>query len=232
MKHLSSLLVFVFTSKRIGQGHCHRNFIAKQNVKYFLFSLFCDISGEKHIVKLLHFPNITASEQKRLLKMSGTDSASSDDEQERDEPNATDGVRKTQRKKSSKRRSLDLQRKISLSKLKEEQKEKELNDSHNNHVAKSDSTTTQTVTTSSVPIKHVKHRLARNGKISGGYEQFSMSLLTVPMPKDYGEPSSGEDLSSEWDSDSVADNNSKTNGAANKESKVRISPIINHYVIT
>lgn len=169
--------------------------------------------GEKHIVKLLHYPNITPSEQKRLLKMSDSSSAS-DDEQERrsDEPH------KTQRKKSSTKRSLDLQRRISLNKLKEEREiqtqnqQQQINNNSANHVSikHSDSSTSP-----SVPIKHGKCRLTRNGKILGGYEQYNLSLLHVPMPKDYGEPSS-DDLSSEWDSDVPTD---KTNGAA-KESKV------------
>lgn len=168
--------------------------------------------------------------------MSGSSSASSDDEQDP----SNDGVQKTQRKKSSKRRSLDQQRRISLSKMREEKKEARLQKLHsqqheseenhtNNNNINSDVTekpqTTVTVNSESqpidIPVRHGKHRLARNGKISGGYEQFSMSLLTVPMPKDYGEPSS-DDLSSEWDSDSVNDTN-KTNGTANKEPKVRLT---------
>lgn len=199
------------------------------------------IPGEKHIVKLLHFPNITPSEQKRLL-MSGNSSASSDDEQEP----SPDGVQKTQRKKSSKRRSLDLQRRISLTKLREEKKEARLhkhqnnqhlqdgseenhNNNNNNNSNMTDTQSTAATTTSikaetqpiNIPTKQGKTRSSRNGKISGGYEQFSMSLLTVPMPKDYGEPSS-DDLSSEWDSDSVNDTG-KTNGTATKElPKVRL----------
>lgn len=35
---------------------------------------------------------------------------------------------------------------------------------------------------------------------SSGYTQYQMSLLAVPMPRDYGDASS-DDLSSEWDSD-------------------------------
>jgi carboxylesterase type B len=168
-------------------------------------------SGEKHIVKLLHFPNITPSEQRRIL-MSDSSSASDDEEQE-----PRDGVQKTQqRKKSSTKRSLDLQRKISLNKLKEERKEQS---QHNNVLTKTpDSSSSPTIELPPLSLKHGK-RLTRNGKISAGYEQFSMSLLTVPMPKDYGEPSS-DDLSSEWDSD-VPDN-TKTNGTPNKESKVRV----------
>ena len=54
--------------------------------------------------------------------MSGSSSASSDDEQDPSQG----GVQKTQRKKSSTKRSLDLQRKISLSKLREEKKETKL----------------------------------------------------------------------------------------------------------
>ncbi|XP_070490926.1 inositol-trisphosphate 3-kinase A-like [Chironomus tepperi] len=184
-----------------------------------------DETGEKHIVKLLHFPNITPSEQKRLL-MSGSSSASSDDEQDPSQ----EGVQKTQRKKSSTKRTLDLQRKISLSKLREEKKEPKLHnlqnavENHNNNnnhsagITDSSSATSINIEKSApITIKHGKNRQAKNGKISGGYEQFSMSLLTVPMPKDYGEPSS-DDLSSEWDSDTVNEVN-KTNGTANKESK-------------
>ncbi|KAL7018292.1 hypothetical protein ACKWTF_010711 [Chironomus riparius] len=183
-----------------------------------------DETGEKHIVKLLHFPNITPSEQKRLL-MSGSSSASSDDEQDPSQ----DGVQKTQRKKSSTKRSLDLQRKISLSKVREDKKESRLQNAVENHNNNNNNNNSAGITDSSsatsinieksapIPIKHGKSRQAKNGKISGGYEQFSMSLLTVPMPKDYGEPSS-DDLSSEWDSDTVNEVN-KTNGTANKESK-------------
>jgi len=161
--------------------------------------------------------------------MSGSSSASSDDEQDPSQ----DGVQKTQRKKSSTKRSLDLQRKISLSKVREEKKESRLHNQQNaveNHnsnnnnnspgITDSSSATSINIEKSPhIPIKHGKNRQAKNGKISGGYEQFSMSLLTVPMPKDYGEPSS-DDLSSEWDSDTVNEVN-KTNGTANKESKVR-----------
>lgn len=40
--------------------------------------------------------------------------------------------------------------------------------------------------------------------ISTGYAQYQMSLLEVPLPKDYGDASS-DDLSSEWDSDVPAE---------------------------
>jgi hypothetical protein len=160
--------------------------------------------------------------------MTGSSSASSDDEQE---PATNDGIEKRQRKKSSKKRSLDLQRKISLNKLKEErivennqpsQTSVETAPVANNSTTVPTTTTTTTTTTnvSAQPIRHGKsHKNSRNGKISGGYEQFSMSLLTVPMPKDYCDPSS-DDLSSEWDSDTATD--TKSNKAANKESKVSI----------
>lgn len=39
-----------------------------------------------------------------------------------------------------------------------------------------------------------------NASLCPGYEQYQMSLLEVPMPRDYGDASS-DDLSSEWDSD-------------------------------
>jgi hypothetical protein len=188
-------------------------------------SLF-HIAGEKHIVKLLHFPNITPSEQKRLL-MSGSDSGSGSDD-EHDHNEGVQQQQKPQRKKSSTKRSLDLQRKISQSKLKEERKETKqqtttTNNTNGNHVSPApspNSVPTPAIEIPSVSLKHGRYRMTRNGKMSGGYEQFSKSFLNVPMPKDYCDPSS-DDLSSEWDSDSMNDNNNaKTNGAP-KESKVR-----------
>lgn len=171
-------------------------------------------SGEKKIVKLLHFPNITASEQKRLLM--GSDSGSGTDD-EREKASKDDDVgTKPQRKKSSTKRSLDMQRKISLSKLKEEKKE------ISNNPTSPDSTTTDSTPSpvvNPVPRHHRSSRFGsmKNGKADGGYDQYlKQYLLQVPMPSDYGEPSS-DDLSSEWDSD-VPDNK---NSEANKESKVR-----------
>ncbi|EAL42027.4 AGAP002194-PA [Anopheles gambiae str. PEST] len=40
----------------------------------------------------------------------------------------------------------------------------------------------------------------QSASLCPGYEQYQMSLLEVPMPRDYGDASS-DDLSSEWDSD-------------------------------
>lgn len=180
------------------------------------------LAGEKKIVKLLHFPNITPTEQRRLL-MSGSDSGSgSDDEQEKIATVDGQGQHKAPRKKSSTKRSLDMQRKISLSKLREEKKEKEVNNHHNNSQSPESSTTpssSPSINSHSLPLKQKTHRSgARNGKVSDGYDQYlKQYLLQVPMPKDYGEPSS-DDLSSEWDSD-VPDNKAESE-TANKESKV------------
>ena len=155
--------------------------------------------------------------------MSASDSGSGSDDEQEKSPVTHDGSNnhKPPRKKSSTKRSLDMQRKISLSKLRDEKKEKESN-SHQNNQSSPDSSTTSSPpiinNTYSVPLKQKNHRAgARNGKISDGYDQYlKQYLLQVPMPKDYGEPSS-DDLSSEWDSD-VPDHKSTD---ANKESKVR-----------
>lgn len=185
--------------------------------------IFRSVTGEKKIVKLLHFPNITPTEQRRLL-MSGSDSGSgSDDEQEKFVASNDGAAHKPPRKKSSTKRSLDMQRKISLSKLRDEKKEKEAA-SHHHHNSQSPDSSTSTSSPSanshSLPLKQKSHhRLAcvRNGKISDGYDQYlKQYLLQVPMPKDYGEPSS-DDLSSEWDSDVPETKSSEPN---NKESKV------------
>lgn len=173
--------------------------------------------GEKKIVKLLHFPNITPTEQRRLL-MSESDSASASGEEQK--PVDDIANHKPPRKKSSTKRSLDMQRKISLSKLRDEKKEKEAVNQINNYLSSPDSSTpSSSPSINSVPLKHKSHRLTctRNGKIADGYDQYlKQYLLQVPMPKDYGEPSS-DDLSSEWDSD-VADNKGNENNS--KESKV------------
>lgn len=201
-----------------------------------IFSSFCDFwqvdnvrfsfssrsLGEKKIVKLLHFPNITPTEQRRLLMTESDSGSGSDDEQEQSSTMVHEGMpnHKPSRKKPSTKRSLDMQRKISLSKLRDE-KEKESNYLNNNSQSSQESTPSPSITSHSVPAKQKSHhRLtgARNGKISDGYDEYlKQYLLQVPMPKDYCEPSS-DDLSSEWDSD-VPEN--KNNEANNKESKVR-----------
>ena len=57
------------------------------------------------------------------------------------------------------------------------------------------------------------HAQCNGGK--GGYAQYEMSFLKVPVMKDYGEASS-DDLSSEWDSD-------QTESKASSESKVSLN---------
>lgn len=189
------------------------------------FVLFGLLAGEKKIVKLLHFPNITPTEQRRLL-MSESDSGSGSDD-EHEQPSVNDGINNHKpppRKKSSTKRSLDMQRKISLSKLRDEKKEKEANhnNNHNDSHSSPESSTpssSPSINSHSLPLKAKSHRFTgtRNGKISDGYDQYlKQYLLQVPMPKDYGEPSS-DDLSSEWDSDHTDNKGSEAN---NKESKV------------
>lgn len=156
--------------------------------------------------------------------MSESDPASGGSDDDLKEMTASnDGANhKVPRKKSSTKRSLDMQRKISLSKIKDEKKEKEKENCHHNNVSSADSSTpssSPSINSNSVPVKQKVHRLNSkgNGKISDGYDQYlKQYLLQVPMPKDYGEPSS-DDLSSEWDSDVPDNKNNETN---NKESKV------------
>ena len=158
--------------------------------------------------------------------MSESDPASGgsdDDLKQMTAPNDGAANHKQPRKKSSTKRSLDMQRKISLSKLKDEKKEKETNCHHNHQLSSADSSTPSSspsiISNSVVLVKQKVHRMNSrgNGKISDGYDQYlKQYLLQVPMPKDYGEPSS-DDLSSEWDSDVPDNKNNETN---NKESKV------------
>lgn len=187
--------------------------------------------GEKKIVKLLHFPNITPTEQRRLLMSDSESGTASDGEHKKAVAGPNEGAaHKPPRKKSSTKRSLDMQRKVSLSKLRDE-KEKESNH-HNNNQSSQDSSTpssSPSINSHSLPLKQKSHRLGgvRNGKISDGYDQYlKQYLLQVPMPKDYGEPSS-DDLSSEWDSDVPDTKNNETN---NKESKVSSRTGKNHVV--
>lgn len=160
--------------------------------------------------------------------MSESDSGSGSDDEQEQMPSGNDGTNSHKpppRKKSSTKRSLDMQRKISLSKLRDEKKEKEA--SHNNNIINDSHSSPESSTPSSspsinshsLPLKAKSHRFTgtRNGKVSDGYDQYlKQYLLQVPMPKDYGEPSS-DDLSSEWDSDHTDNKGSEAN---NKESKV------------
>ncbi|CAO1426331.1 unnamed protein product [Diamesa hyperborea] len=194
-------------------------------------------TGEKRIVKLLHFPNINPDEQNRLLMSS--DSGQSEDEEHQqsggDNNNCSAFLNK-QRKKSSSKRVLDMQRKISLNKLSEVKNELN-NHKHNDGAttSSSNSTMAQGLSYSSIPLKTLKsdeprkkcinknkiisplnpqNHFKKMGQFSG-YEQYKMSLLEVPSSRDYCEPSS-DDLSSEWDSD-VPD--SQVNASNSKESK-------------
>lgn len=196
-------------------------------------------TGEKRIVKLLHFPNINPDEQNRLL-MSSDSGQSEDEEQQQsgvDNNNCSAFLNK-QRKKSSSKRVLDMQRKISLNKLSEVKNELNSHHNHNDGATTSSSNTTMAhgLSYSSIPLKTQKsdeprkksintnkynphnphhNRLKKMGQFSG-YEQYKMSLLEVPLSRDYCDPSS-DDLSSEWDSD-VPD--SQVNASNLKESKV------------
>lgn len=147
--------------------------------------------------------------------MGSNSGSGTDDERERATKDVDSGVNhKPQRKKSSTKRSLDMQRKISLSKLKEEKKEI----SSPATPESVESSPSPTVNIHSIPPRHRSSRFGsmKNGKAVGGYDQYlKQYLLQVPMPSDYGEPSS-DDLSSEWDSDVPDNKNSETN----KESKV------------
>lgn len=177
------------------------------------------ISGEKKIVKLLHFPNISPTEQKRLLMSdSESGSASEKDPKQAMAPTGSEGLNhKHPRKKSWTKRSLDMQRKISLSKLKDEKQELDAKSrSSQSPDVEHQPTAMHVAKHHSLPPK-LKGRSPRSHKVSDGYDQYlKQYLLQVPMPKDYGEPSS-DDLSSEWDSD-VTDNK---NVETIKESKVK-----------
>lgn len=145
----------------------------------------------------------------------GNDSGSgTDDEREKLTADTVDGTtsHKPQRKKSSTKRSLDMQRKISLSKL------KDLTSPESNNESSSPSPQHAANHHNSLPLRKTsRFGSMKNGKASAGYDQYMKQYLQIPMPSDYGEPSS-DDLSSEWDSD-VADNKASD---TNKESKVSV----------
>lgn len=170
-------------------------------------------------MKLLHFPNISPTEQKRLLMSdSESGSASEKDPKQAMAPTGSEGLNhKHPRKKSWTKRSLDMQRKISLSKLKDEKQELDAKSrSSQSPDVEHQPTAMHVAKHHSLPPK-LKGRSPRSNKVSDGYDQYlKQYLLQVPMPKDYGEPSS-DDLSSEWDSD-VTDNK---NVETIKESKVK-----------
>lgn len=167
-------------------------------------------SGEKIIVKLLHFGHLKEDQQQLLMSdESGTGEVGSS-ENENTSPHPFDPHQSIpkQRKKSSSKKKLDEQRKISLSKI---------------NLLKGETSSTQSDTPVDFlkQIKGISHHSSPNNRSScaagngnkGGYAQYEMSFLQVPVIKDYGEASS-DDLSSEWDSDQT---DVKTN---NNESKV------------
>jgi hypothetical protein len=174
-------------------------------------------SGDKIIVSFLNFTNISPEESHRLLMSddSGEELYQSGEEYV--------GPGERPRKKSSSSKRLLDQRKASLNKMQQ----------HHSVEAPGPITETPEHRRSNIPhIRHTHHphhnhahherHRSSSRSLQSGYEKYQMSLLSIPMPDCYGDPSS-DDLSSasEWDSDKDA-NDKANNNATNKEVKVRI----------
>lgn len=184
-------------------------------------------SGEKIIVSFLNFTNICPEDQARLLMSddSGEELYQSDEHHSSDNGQSTPGK---PRKKSTSKRMLD-QRKASLNKLHSSQS------SHNSESKSDDpdsSPNDPTIAGHKPTCSSTKHHHHHNNHHrshgyhrtsskthQSGYEKYQMSLLEVPMSRDYCDPSS-DDLSTDWDSDAAAVDGSKTDGSATKEPKV------------
>uniref|UniRef100_A0A182MQY9 Kinase n=1 Tax=Anopheles culicifacies TaxID=139723 RepID=A0A182MQY9_9DIPT len=127
-------------------------------------------SGDKVTVKLLHFPNLSPEEQDHLKNMSDSG----------DEHGGGNGGASAGAGTSSETNQLPILQHPAA-------------DGRSEHVGGGGG---------------LRYRMGANrspsprqsASLCPGYEQYQMSLLEVPMPRDYGDASS-DDLSSEWDSD-------------------------------
>uniref|UniRef100_U5EQ64 Kinase n=1 Tax=Corethrella appendiculata TaxID=1370023 RepID=U5EQ64_9DIPT len=195
-------------------------------------------SGDKVIVKLLHFPNLSPDEQEHLKNMSDSgDELTSDEFQPRLRKKSSSTARKLSGGSSNTNSTSNNERKSFSEKHKKHEHHAHHHLHHHQtlpkilrHHSDSSSSLSSTSSPSLIPpspatqasgnnnsppphqqtIGLRKHLFLRrtpspnssaiNGNFSSGYEQYQMSLLEVPMPRDYGDASS-DDLSSEWDSD-------------------------------
>lgn len=184
-------------------------------------------SGEKIIVSFLNFSNICPEEQHRLLMSddSGEEQYQSDEQQLPSEVGTSPG--KPRKKSSSSKRTLD-QRKASLNKLHFQHQTNQSSDttpepSPADPTSAGHKPTCSHTKTHSYNHNNHHHRSHGHHKSSksnqSGYEKYQMSLLEVPMPRDYCDPSS-DDLSTDWDSDAAAVDSNKTDNNAAKEVKV------------
>lgn len=189
-------------------------------------------SGEKIIVSFLNFSNICPEEQHRLLMSddSGEEQYQSDEHQTPTDVGTSPG--KPRKKSSSSKRTLD-QRKASLNKLHYQHQTSHSTESNPDEPSPADPTIAGHKPTCSPTTKphhhnhnhhnHYHHRSHGHHRSSSksnqsGYEKYQMSLLEVPMPRDYCDPSS-DDLSTDWDSDAAAVDSNKTDNNAAKEVK-------------
>ena len=181
--------------------------------------------GEKIIVKLLHFSHLEEDQQQLLMSdESGADEVgTSNSDNEKSSAHSYDPQHQSipkQRKKSSSKKKLDEQRKISLSKLSSQKGE--TSSTHADTTV--DFLRQKKGNSNHVSLHNRSSCVASNGN-KGGYAQYEKSFLQVPILKDYGEASS-DDLSSEWDSDQTE---TKTN---NNESKVSFRIYIKYLTCT
>lgn len=185
-------------------------------------------SGDKIIVSFLNFSNISPEETHRLLM---SDDSGEEQYQSDEHPEIEGSGERPRKKSSSSKRILD-QRKASLNKLNHQQNQQHPVEMPGQIIESPEGLHRR----NNVPhIRHTHHPHHHNHphhqqhherhrsssrSLQSGYDKFQMSLLSIPMPKDYGDPSS-DDLSSasEWDSDA---NDKVNNNSTNKEVKVRI----------
>ncbi|XP_021706254.1 inositol-trisphosphate 3-kinase A isoform X2 [Aedes aegypti] len=183
-------------------------------------------AGDKITVKLLHFPNLSPEEQEHLQNMSDSDVSGGGGPGLPLEERQKARKKSTGRKLSAEqRRSSGNLRRNSKEDISGDvhgvasrvhpyhhygHHHHHYNHHHSHHQVRTplvQHPSGDSSSGSSTPATPLRYRLHRSpsprlgsSSLCPGYEQYQMSLLEVPLPRDYGDASS-DDLSSEWDSD-------------------------------
>nr|XP_029723119.1 uncharacterized protein LOC115263953 isoform X2 [Aedes albopictus] len=186
-------------------------------------------AGDKITVKLLHFPNLSPEEQEHLQNMSDSDMSGGGgpglplEERQKARKKSTGRKLSAEQRRSSGNLRRNSKEDISGDVHSVASRVHPYNHyghhhhhyshhhSHSHHhqvrtplVQHPSGDSSSGSSTPATPLRYRLHRSPSprlgSSSLCPGYEQYQMSLLEVPLPRDYGDASS-DDLSSEWDSD-------------------------------
>nr|XP_029721581.1 uncharacterized protein LOC109426084 isoform X3 [Aedes albopictus]XP_029721584.1 uncharacterized protein LOC109426084 isoform X3 [Aedes albopictus]XP_029721591.1 uncharacterized protein LOC109426084 isoform X3 [Aedes albopictus] len=187
-------------------------------------------AGDKITVKLLHFPNLSPEEQEHLQNMSDSDMSGGGgpglplEERQKARKKSTGRKLSAEQRRSSGNLRRNSKEDISgdvhsvaasrvhpYNHYGHHHHHYSHHHSHSHHhqvrtplVQHPSGDSSSGSSTPATPLRYRLHRSPSprlgSSSLCPGYEQYQMSLLEVPLPRDYGDASS-DDLSSEWDSD-------------------------------